>query len=179
MPIVYRHRRLDTNDIFYIGIGKDKYRATSKTCRNKYWYNIVNKTDYSVEILYNNVSWDEAKDLEMLLIKLYGRKYLNTGTLCNLTEGGDGRLGFKHSEKTKRKMKKSANGFCEKAKENCLNSVRRKVIDVNTGKIFSSVKEVVENSKYSASTIFRYLNGKTKNKTNFKYLENDYTRVQK
>jgi hypothetical protein len=43
---VYRHRRADTNDIFYIGLGSSKYYARSYTKygRNKMWKNI-NKYD--------------------------------------------------------------------------------------------------------------------------------------
>lgn len=170
MPYVYSHTRLDTNEVFYIGIGNNKYRATAKTCRNKYWKNIINKTDYSVTILYENITWENAKELEISLIKLYGRKDLNKGSLVNMTDGGEGVLGIKHTEETIFKMKKSAKGFCQQAKENCLNSVRKKVIDTLTGENFISVKEATSNSKYSESTINRYLKGKTKNKTNLKYL---------
>ena len=40
---IYRHIRLDTNQVFYIGIGSIK-RAYRKTGRNNYWNNITNKT---------------------------------------------------------------------------------------------------------------------------------------
>ena len=54
---VYRHRRLDTNKIFYVGISKTKNfkRAYSKNNRNIHWKRIVNKTDYNVEILKSNL----------------------------------------------------------------------------------------------------------------------------
>jgi hypothetical protein len=94
---VYRHRRLDNNQIFYIGIGT-KYRPNKKTNRNKHWNNIVNKVNYQVEILYNNLSWEDAVDLEVFLIELYGRKDLNKGNLVNLTNGGEGTVGRKLSK---------------------------------------------------------------------------------
>lgn len=90
MAIVYQHRRKDTNEIFYIGIGKNTNRAYNKYSRSKVWKDVVFKTDYIVEILYNNLSWDEACLKEIQLIKLYGRKDLNLGTLVNLTDGGSG-----------------------------------------------------------------------------------------
>ena len=36
---------------------------------------------------------------------MYGRKNLNEGTLCNLTDGGTGGLGLKHTNESKLKMK--------------------------------------------------------------------------
>lgn len=102
---VYCHRRLDNNKIFYIGIGY-KHRSEDKNNRNKYWNNIVNKSEYSVEILRENLSWEEACELEIFLISLYGRKDLNTGCLCNLTDGGEGSYGRKISEETRKKLGK-------------------------------------------------------------------------
>jgi hypothetical protein len=46
-------------------------------------------------------SEEAAKTEEKRLIKLYGRKDLGTGTLYNLTEGGDGASGLIMSEKAK------------------------------------------------------------------------------
>ena len=65
--LVYRHRRLDTFEIFYIGIGSIK-RAYLKHGRNKHWNNIVNKTNYQVEIIAENLDWETACELEILLI---------------------------------------------------------------------------------------------------------------
>jgi hypothetical protein len=106
MFTVYRHRRIDTNEIFYVGIGKVKTRPYSKHNRNPLWYNIVNKTDYIVEILYTDLTSDDAKELEMFLISEYGRRDLGTGPLVNMTNGGDGvtspsiearkKIGLKH-----------------------------------------------------------------------------------
>jgi hypothetical protein len=103
MAYLYRHIRLDTNEIFYIGIGSDslgKYkRAYSKYERNKYWQNIVNKTSYEIEIMLDNLTWEEACEKEKEIIKLYGRKDLNEGTLVNMTDGGDGMVGFISKQK--------------------------------------------------------------------------------
>lgn len=104
MAFVYRHRRNDTNEIFYIGIGKRKSRLYSKYSRNIYWKNITSKTDYTAEILLDNIEWDEACELEILLIEQYGRKK-DGGCLCNITIGGDGSKGFKHTKKFIQSMK--------------------------------------------------------------------------
>lgn len=98
---IYRHIRLDKNEPFYIGRGvvyRDcgpgtrQERAYSKYGRNKIWGRIVAKTPYSVDILYETTDPDEILKKEVEFIKLYGRKDLKTGTLCNLTDGGDGVL---------------------------------------------------------------------------------------
>lgn len=105
---VYRHRRLDTNEVFYIGKGsvyqsvksrksyKKRYsRAFSRGSRNIWWNNIVNKANYSVEIVSKNLTEEEAFELEVFLIGLYGRKDLELGTLVNITDGGEGTSGHK------------------------------------------------------------------------------------
>lgn len=92
MAYVYRHIRIDKNVPFYIGIGSDKdgKRAFSKKGRNSHWEKIVAKTDYEVEILVNNISWDEACIKEKEFISIYGRRDNKTGTLANWTDGGEG-----------------------------------------------------------------------------------------
>lgn len=106
MAYVYRHIRLDKNEPFYIGIGADNdyKRAYSFKQRNRYWNHIVNKHEYEVEILMDNLTWENACKKETEFIALYGREDLNLGTLTNLTNGGDGMFGFKFSDESKRKM---------------------------------------------------------------------------
>jgi group I intron endonuclease len=87
--VVYRHRKIDDGEVFYVGIGTKK-RPYTKDKRSSFWNNIVNKHGYKVEILAENISFEDAKDIERLLIKEYGRLDLGTGTLCNLTDGGEG-----------------------------------------------------------------------------------------
>ena len=119
MSIVYRHRRLDTFEVFYIGIGKTEKRAYSKKSRNKWWKNIILKTEYSVEIIIEDISWKEAQEVEVLLISEYGRRDLGLGNLVNLTNGGEGTQGIIVSDKTKQNMSISATGrkHSEESKE--------------------------------------------------------------
>ena len=107
MAVVYKHIRLDTKEVFYVGIGSQKRRAYSTYKRSKFWHNIVEKTDYEVVILEENVSVEEAYQMEKDLIKFYGRRDLGLGTLVNMTDGGDGRFGSTASEETRRKMSES------------------------------------------------------------------------
>jgi len=195
--VVYCHIRLDTNEVFYIGIGDSK-RPYIKSNRNKYWKNISKKAGYIVEILYNNLNNETAKELEVFLIKLYGRKDLGLGLLVNMTDGGDGLDGFNHSEESKLKMKITNKGktkkgnkcseetklklsiinknyrHTEKAKYNIsLNNKRKQqIIDTSTGVIYDSIKIVLENFNLKQSTLCSYLSGKRKNKTSFKYYKN-------
>lgn len=88
--IVYRHIRLDTNEVFYIGIGHNISRAFSKHGRNRYWNFINNLTSYTTEVIFECLTWEDACKKEVEFIKLYGRKDLGLGTLVNMTDGGDG-----------------------------------------------------------------------------------------
>lgn len=119
---VYSHTRLDKDEVFYIGISSIRYRSKSKHNRNKYWNNITNKTEYKIDIIYENLSKKEACKLEKELILKYGRKDLNEGVLCNMTEGGDGTSSYiktteeklKHASILSKKYKGEGNPFYNK-----------------------------------------------------------------
>lgn len=125
MAYVYRHIRIDKNEPFYIGIGKDdtykRAYQSSKTKRSDFWHNIASK-GYEVEILMDNLTWEQACEKEKEFISIYGRKDLGQGSLVNLTNGGDGAIeiskesiesirkkltGLKQSEYTKNKRKET------------------------------------------------------------------------
>jgi hypothetical protein len=98
MAYVYQHIRLDTDTVFYIGIGSDtdgKFNRANliKGRKNPHWNNVVNKVGHRVEILTDGISWKEACKEEKRLIKLYGR-IADGGILTNITEGGDGVWGM-------------------------------------------------------------------------------------
>ena len=108
MSIVYQHRRSDTDTVFYIGIGKSKDRAYSHYSRNKHWHGVVKKTNYTVEILLEGITWEEACRHEKLLIEQIGRHDLGLGTLVNQTDGGDG--GMNPSVEARQKRSSSLTG---------------------------------------------------------------------
>lgn len=104
MAIIYRHIRLDTNEVFYIGIGVKEKRSRSKYGRNKYWKAIVDKHGYEIQVIKRNLSYNDACECERILIDWYGRKDLGKGNLVNLTNGGDTTEGYIFSQKTKNKI---------------------------------------------------------------------------
>lgn len=112
MAYVYRHIRKDKNEVFYIGIGSDSdyYRAHKFSERNEIWNRIKNKCEVLVEILYDNLDWKTACDIEKKLIKQYGRINNNTGILSNMTDGGEGTLNKIISEDTRYSLGKGNRG---------------------------------------------------------------------
>ena len=148
MAIVYEHLRNDTNEVFYVGIGKEEGRAFDKHNRNKHWHNIVNKAGYTVNIVYEDIEHDEAKKIEILLIEKYGRKDLGLGNLVNMTDGGEGCLGLICSEETRQKMSEGNKGktvseevkqkISEALKGNTLSEeTRQKLSEALKGRTFS------------------------------------------
>lgn len=104
MAVVYRHRRNDTNEVFYIGIGNSDVRAYDKVGRSDYWKRIVNKHGREVEIIATDLSLEDACELEIFLISEYGRLDLKKGNLVNMTDGGEGFFGGSHTIDVKEKM---------------------------------------------------------------------------
>jgi hypothetical protein len=94
MACVYRHIRIDKNEPFYVGIGMTLIRPYEKRSRSKHWMNIA-KIGYEIEILFEDIEWNEACKKEIEFIELYGRVIdKKGGTLVNLTKGGEGTLGY-------------------------------------------------------------------------------------
>lgn len=118
---LYRHIRLDKNEVFYIGIGtkpnrthpheRSEYRrAYDKRNRCDFWKRITSKTNYSIEIMLESDNYEFIKQKEIEFIRLYGRKNLGTGTLVNLTDGGEGNLNVVRSEEWRRNISMKAKG---------------------------------------------------------------------
>lgn len=138
MAYLYRHIRLDKNEPFYIGIGSDdsyKYeRAFWKYGRSSLWKAIADKTEYEVEIVLDDLPWDEVCSKEIEFIKLYGRKNNKTGCLANLTDGGEGILGSKHSIESKIKMSEFRKGkpLSEETKRKIGEGNKNKIVSLET-----------------------------------------------
>ena len=100
MAFVYQHYKKGTKELFYVGISSDaKYkRAYDSLRRNDLWKKYVNKYGFDVEITHKNITWEEACKIEIYLISFWG-KLSADGILVNMTDGGEGTLGRKMSEK--------------------------------------------------------------------------------
>jgi hypothetical protein len=90
---IYLHKRISDNIVFYVGKGC-RGRSNQKYGRNNLWQKIDKKHGSYVEIYADNLTEDEAFEIERNLIKQYGRINDNTGTLANLTDGGEGVSGW-------------------------------------------------------------------------------------
>lgn len=183
MAYLYRHIRLDKNEPFYIGIGSDSNyrRAYRKDSRNKYWTNIVNKSNYKIEIVLDDLSWDDACKKEIEFIKLYGRRDLNKGILVNMTDGGEGTIGKILSDETKSKISKKVkeNSHWKSNKKHTLETKLKisefnckPIINIISKEIFKSINDAAKSANITPNTLARKLAGIRNNNTNFRYYGN-------
>ena len=136
--------RTDKNVPFYIGIGETEERAHSKKNRTKIWKNIANK-GYETEILFDDLTWEQACEKEKEFIKLYGRKDLGTGSLVNMTDGGDGIINQIVSKETRQKMSNSIKGKIKGIKKT--EEQKQKISDKLKGrKLPEETKQKMSNS---------------------------------
>jgi len=103
---IYQHYIPNSQTPFYIGKGKGRnfFRAKSKRNRNNYWHNVVNKNGYEIKITHKEICSEEACSIEKYLISFYGRRDLKNGVLCNMTDGGEGSVNYKHTKESKEKI---------------------------------------------------------------------------
>lgn len=203
---LYRHIRLDKNEPFYIGIATKRrevkgnifksvyFRAYRKSGRNKIWNNIINLTDYSVEILFESDNYEFIKNKEKEFILLYGRKDLKTGCLANRCDGGEGnagkiitegmrlnmRMGQINSIKTLKKGTKLPDWWKNKISESVKGENNhmygrigkdhpntKRVINIDTKKVFESITDAADTTKYSMKYVAGMLNSDKQNLTPF------------
>lgn len=152
----YIYMYLDQDNIpFYIGKGKDsRYKIQGHLTvqyRNKLLKNKICKVganNIKIYFLHENITEEEAFSWESYWIKYIGRRDLGTGTLCNLTDGGEGVKGYIVSEETRLKMSEAKKGnSCHKG---CVCSIetRKKIGKANKGKVRSvEFKQVISKSR--------------------------------
>lgn len=162
MAIVYIHRRKDIDDIFknvfYVGIGKNAQRAyhKRKKDRSDFWRKIVSKNGYSVEITHTDLCWEEACAIEKYLICFYGRRDLELGNLCNMTDGGDGSFGHINSKISNIKKSTTIKNlykdeyFKKNQREKTLLSLKNPEVIKNKS---VAMKKIYENTEYKTKII--------------------------
>lgn len=85
---------------------KDPNAKNSNPIRNAIIHKLWSQgLDYVEEIIVDNLTDDEANELEIDFIAAYGRIDLGTGCLSNQTDGGKTSTGFKFSEEQKQKLR--------------------------------------------------------------------------
>lgn len=193
---LYQHIREDTNEIFYIGVGskseksskthKGEYArayARAKGDRNQFWYNVVAKTKYKVEILMESDEYEVVKKMEVVLVDLYGRRNLGKGALVNLTDGGDGTLGYKPSAETKLKQSIARKGLKYTEERNEVHTASmlrgknhpgaRLMLSTQTGIFYDTIKEASKIYNISRNHLGLMLGGYIRNKTDLIYAESE------
>lgn len=183
MAYVYRHIRKDTNQVFYIGIGTDnkgKHTRAKSKARNRYWKRIVEKSDYEIEILFDDITKEEAISKEIEFISIYGRRDLNKGTLANLTDGGEGVVNMSEEGRLilselakKRVVPEDRKIMFSKIFKNGGNPNANKILHKNTLEVFDSIMEAAEKYGINKRTLGNNLNGKNCNHSDFFYYK-DY-----
>ena len=128
---VYKHTT--PNRKAYIGITsrdpKKRWHNGEGYKNNKHFYRAINKYGWdNIEhkILFNNFTEKMAKLMEQCLIVLYDAFNKEFG--YNLTLGGEGVLGYIHSEETKKKISESHKG------ENHSEETKKKMSELHNGK---------------------------------------------
>jgi hypothetical protein len=124
MFYTYAHYKPD-NSVFYIGKGQ-RNRAWAKDNRNSHWRNVVAKHgEHKVEVLAQWPTEQEAFEHEKFLIWCFRDMGFS---MANVTAGGDGISGYKHTEETKAKLSLHQKHFHnlpeQKAKNSALNKIK-------------------------------------------------------
>lgn len=160
-------------NVFYVGKGTKKegynrldfHLKYKHHNRNKHLVNTINKLSgqFVVTLLLESDNEKDCLELEKAKIK----EFKDSGhKLCNLTDGGEGTCGYKHTIATKELMSKAKN-----SKENILKSTqniekaqtlnigRRKVVDEQIIKLYNymTIREIAQTTGIAFSTIKRRL----------------------
>lgn len=164
---LYRHVTPNYDRVLYVGIGtkvnkntrtwKQEYsRAYHTQNRNNYWNNATNKFGYLVEIMLESDDYNFIKQKEIEFISKW------KSMITNMTNGGEGTKGRKWTDEMRGKISKYQIGN--------RNNNSRKVHNIKTGKIYGSIKEASEESRYTYNSLMDMLSGKRQNRSDIRYI---------
>jgi hypothetical protein len=196
MAYLYRHIRLDNNETFYIGISlsdiNNYKRAYTKNSRSKSWKSIVSVTDYKVEIMFDSISDEDAKQKEIEYIELYKdtvvnkhkggfARYIDEETKNKISRKSinkkmsiearqkmsESKTGRKLNDDTKSKMSKSHLGISPSKLNRKITSDRQSkiVLDTSTGIFYDRITDAANAFNLKRPWLSMMLNGKYKNTT--------------
>lgn len=140
----YVYMYLDSNSVpFYIGKGKgDRFKLCfhlSTGYVNPFLQNKIRKVgqkNIKIHFLHEQLSEEEAFYWERYWIKYIGRRDLNEGTLCNLTDGGEGISGNVRSDQLRKHLSRKVKATWKRKGGHSTES-RRQMSETRTGMIHS------------------------------------------
>lgn len=137
---VYIHRKATNNEPFYVGKGSgDRAYEINKSQRNPYWHKVHEKYGLCVDILFDNLSEQEAFQCEkdvILELEYFGYK------LTNLTKGGEGSSGIKFSDQQRLNIQK---GLREKRYK----GLERKEPEIKRPKAYGDNNHFADKNEYT------------------------------
>lgn len=177
MAYVYLHSK-PSGEIFYVGKGNGR-RAWAKNKRSEYWKRTAAKYGYNVSIFLDNVSDEKALSVEKDLIEAIG-----LDNLVNFTNGGEGCIGYKHTEESLKKISKTHKGRkrSKETRKRISESLKgrvahnkgkkmpdeqrerlfKKLLDTRTGTIYKSIQDFCKETETSVATFYANDRGRTK-----------------
>ena len=133
---------------FYIGMGKGNrinnhlynYNLEKRNFKNFILKKILKENLEPIRFkLYENITYESARRLEIVLIKLIGRRDKDYGTLSNLTDGGEGIKGILFNEEMKERLKGKNNSFYNRHHtEQTKQKIRKTIGDSRKGELNSN-----------------------------------------
>ena len=159
--IVYKHTNVINHKI-YVGITCQKpnrrWRNGDGYKKNKHFYDSIQKygwNNFKHEILYDNLTVEQATSIEQELIKKYNTTDKHYG--YNNTTGGD--INYNYSFEARQNMSEH-NARCWSGKFGKDNPHSIPVICLETKQIFDSLREASEQLNIDISMIIRVCKGK-------------------
>jgi len=139
---VYAHTRPSTGDIFYVGKGKAA-RITSLKSRNKHWQNVVKKENgFGSFKFIDGIDEEFAHFIEIETISHLRSKNVK---LVNLTDGGEGVSGLRHSKESRAKMSQAHRDVSDETRLRMSEAAKGKVLSAETRK---KVSDGLKANKY-------------------------------
>jgi hypothetical protein len=152
---VYVHRRATDRSIFYVGKGTGS-RSISRSGRNRYWGHVSRKYGFISEIVQDGIPEKDAFELEIFMIS---ELRASGCALTNLTDGGEGAAGLKHTQESRYKLRMSKLGRKQSPEHAAksaaaslgtkrspesikfVSDMKRKPVINSSGEIFDSIKD--------------------------------------